>query len=327
MPALSASGAPMPAPKVSPDDFVRLFEEMGPHKLSRHLQTPVSGIFRRRSTLEKKFKRQIVAPKENGSGTRTGIAHPGRIEIDVPDGVVLIGSDGHYWPGAASTAHRAFVKFAKELDPRLIIFNGDALDGARISRHAPIGWETRPTLIREIEACKERLGEIESAAPKGCGLIWTLGNHDGRFETRLATVAPDYAELHGVHLKDHFEAWRPAWSVWINGSTVVKHRHRSGVHAVRNSALNAGMTMVTGHLHSLKVTPLTDYRGTRWGVDTGCLADPYGPQFTDYTEDGPRDWRSGFAVLTYVGGRLLWPELCPVVDGESVEFRGKILKV
>jgi hypothetical protein len=84
---------------------------------------------------------------------------------------------------------------------------------------------------------------------------------------------------------------------------------------------------VTGHLHSLKVTPFDDYRGTRYGVDTGTLADPAGPQFNNYLEEGPTDWRSGFAVLTFYKGTLLWPEVVKVFAPGLIEFRGKVMDV
>lgn len=252
--------------------------------------------------------------------------YPHRIPLDITDGCILVGSDCHYWPGNISTAHKAFVKFCRELKPKAVILNGDVLDGARISKHAPIGWEKRPQLIDEIEACKARLFEIEKVT-KSIPKIWCLGNHDARFETFLATVAPEYARLHGVHLKDHFPDWQGCWSVWVNDCTVIKHRFKSGIHAPWNNTMWAGRTIVTGHLHSQKVYPISDYNGTRWGVDTGTLAEPYGPQFTDYTEDSPVNWRSGFGVLTYWKGQLLTPELVRVIDDGLVEFRGKVMAV
>jgi hypothetical protein len=85
--------------------------------------------------------------------------------------------------------------------------------------------------------------------------------------------------------------------------------------------------MVTGHLHSLKVTPFDDYNGTRYGVDTGTLADPLGPQFENYLEQGPTNWRSGFVVLTYHNGQLLWPEVAKVFAPGFIEFRGKVMDV
>lgn len=87
------------------------------------------------------------------------------------------------------------------------------------------------------------------------------------------------------------------------------------------------MSIVTGHLHSLKATPFTDYCGTRFGVDTGTLADVNGPQFINYLEAGPTNWRSGFAVLTIWNGRLLWPELVHVIEEGKIEFRGKVIEV
>ena len=241
--------------------------------------------------------------------------------------MVIVASDGHYWPGAASTAHRALVKFCGELRPCAVVVNGDAFDGAGISRHPPIGWEAQPSVVDQLGACQERLAEIENAAPPTAALAWTLGNHDARYETRLATVAPEFAKIHGTHLKDHFPAWPTAWSVFINDDVVVKHRLKGGMHAPQNNTLWSGRTTITGHLHSAKVMPISDYNGTRWGVDTGCIAEPYSGPFRDYTEDAPLNWRSGFGVLTFYRSRLLWPELVTVFDRESVEFRGQVIRV
>lgn len=253
---------------------------------------------------------------------------PGRLHLDVMDGVVLVGSDAHYWPGVISTAHRAFVRACELLKPVAVVMNGDMLDGASISRHPPIGWESRPGLVNEIEACKDRLGEIVKATlSKKTRRFWPLGNHDARFETRLATVAPEYAKINGIHLRDHFVDFEACWSIWVNNDVVIKHRNRGGIHAAHNNTLWAGKTIVTGHLHSLKVTPLNDYNGPRWGVDTGTMADPFGDQFSGYMEDNPRSWRSGFVVLTFHNGRLLWPEICHVISQNEAEFRGKVYSV
>ncbi len=85
--------------------------------------------------------------------------------------------------------------------------------------------------------------------------------------------------------------------------------------------------MISGHLHSAKVTPYTDYNGTRYGVDTGCLADPDARAFLDYSEDNAKNWRSGFCVLTFKDGQLLQPELVMVWNKNTVQFRGNLTKV
>lgn len=251
-----------------------------------------------------------------------------RVEAALTDGVVLIGSDAHYWPGPASTAHRAFLEFARRLKPSIVVVNGDAIDCAAISRHPPIGWTKIPDVKDEMEICGERLGEIVLASGKA-RRYWPLGNHDARFETRLAMAAPEFKGVRFTSLIDHFPDWEPCWSVHIGGEhgVVIKHRFKGGIHAAFNNTLWAGRSIVTGHLHSLKVYPHTDYSGTRYGVDCGTLADPYGPQFQDYLEDNPRSWRSGFVVLTFKNGRLMMPELVQVVDGDTVEFRGDLIEV
>lgn len=309
-------------------DFIALFEQYGAAQTAKRLGVHVRKVYERRSRLETKIGRQLKAPAYNNTTTRHADPHPHRVDAEVQNGVVLVGGDGHYWPGEASTAHRAFVKFCKEMKPRLVVMNGDAFDGANVKRHPPIGWEKLPTVIEELEAVQERLGEIEAATPRGTRLIWPLGNHDGRFETRLATVAPEYTHVHGFHLKDHVgPRWEPCWLAVINDDVVVKHRYKGGIHATHNNTMWAGKTIVTNHLHSGKVTPFTDYNGTRYGVDTGCLADPQGPQFVDYTEAGPLNWRSGFAVLTFHKGQLLFPELVTVFDRNHVQFRGQVIRV
>lgn len=311
----------MPTPRVSAAEFVEGFNALGPEKLAAHLGTTARAVFRRRRILE--AKGHILTPPRDRAKAVVA-SRPQRAELNVADGVVLVASDAHYWPGEPSLMHRALVAFCKRLKPRAVIFNGDVIDAPTISRHPQIGWEKRPQLVDEIEAAKERLHEIEIAAFRA-EKIWNLGNHDLRFETRLAAVAPEYAKINGVHLKDHFPLWRPAWATWINDQVVVKHRFKGGIHATHNNTLWSGKTMVTGHLHSAKVTPFSDYNGTRYGVDGGCIADTEAKAFVDYTEDNPKNWRSAFCVLTFKGGLLLQPELVVGWDSDCVQFRGEVI--
>jgi len=315
-----------PRSKTSDADFIKIFEESGPAVLSRQTGVSVTSVYRRRNVLERTYRRQIKAPDSTKRATRLAENHAAVLRYKVQDGIVLIGSDAHIWPGKPTIAQRAFVAFCKEYRPSIVVMNGDVMDFPQISRHPPIGHAKLPDLADEIEAAKDYLHEIELATPRSCKLIWSLGNHCARYEVRLATVAPEYARLHGHSLKDHFPAWEACWRCDINDDVVVKHRHKGGIHAPHNSTLWAGKTTITGHLHSQKVSPFTDYHGTRWGVDTGCLAEPEAQAFADYTEKNPLNWRSGFGVLTFKDGVLLPPELVTVWDEDSVTFRGKIIK-
>jgi hypothetical protein len=46
-------------------------------------------------------------------------------------------------------------------------------------------------------------------------------------------------------------------------------------------------------------------------------------------EDAARNWRSGFAVMTFYNGKLMPPELAEVIDEDKglVYFRGEVFKV
>ena len=222
--------------RVDEKTFITIFESVGAQETAKRLNLDVRNVYHRRTRIENRIGRQLTSPNRPDIATRQGIEHPRWLERKVQDGIVLVGSDAHYWPGIVSTAHRAFVHFAKKYLPKIIVMNGDVMDGASISRFASIGWEKRPTLIDELRACQERLGEIEKVRGNA-ELIWPAGNHDGRFSTRLATVAPEYAKVHGVALKDHFPYWEPCWSVKINEDVVIKHRFKGGIHAPHNNTL------------------------------------------------------------------------------------------
>jgi predicted phosphodiesterase len=249
-------------------------------------------------------------------------------------GRVIVFSDAHIIPNYDTTASRALIEIIKEFKPEVIVCNGDAFDGQRLSRFPKIGWEETYTVKQELDACIDYLGEVEAASTFKSNLIWCYGNHDMRFATSLSnSSANNFEGIKGFTLEDHFPLWKFCWSYWINDHTQIKHRHKGGYNAGRANVQAATVHCVTGHTHVLPVHPFTTLNpsypmGTIYGVQTGCLADPYGQQFS-YLEDQARDHRSGFAMLTYENGQLLPPELIQVWDEEKgqVTFRGKILNV
>lgn len=313
----------MPAPTCSDQEFIRVWRvQKSSPRVATALGVSITSASSRRRRIEAKYGISLETEDAHGREAYNTALQPScesRQTVHVQDGVVLIGSDAHYWPGDPSVAHQAFVKLCKKLKPVGVILNGDIFDGARISRHERIGWEVLPDVMAELKAVKDRLGEIERAAPNA----WkkrTRGNHDLRFEKYLGMHAPEFREVAGFKLSDHIPAWQESWSVWISDELIAKHRYHNGIHGAYNNALKGGKSIATGHLHSLKVTPWTDYNGTRYGIDTGTLSDPWGPQY-EYMEDGARNWRSGFAVVTFAAGKMLPPELCEVMDGTAY-FRG-----
>ena len=251
----------------------------------------------------------------------------GRLLLEV-EGRAIVFSDAHFQPGVTSTANRALLQLIRDLKPRLVVCNGDALDGAGISRHSPTFGIRQVGPQQELNATFERMEEIADAA-KGARLVWNLGNHDVRLHTYLATQAPELIGLTRLDIRDMFPRWEFAWSSWVNGNTVIKHRWKNSQYApALHVQQSLGKSFVTGHLHSLKVLPKSSWstEPTAYGVDTGMLAEPEWDAFA-YREDAPADWRSGFVVLRWVDRRLLWPEICSVASEGVVDWRGELVTV
>jgi hypothetical protein len=260
-----------------------------------------------------------------------------RIDVTLPDGCAIVFSDCHYHPEEpASTAHRTVVHLARQLKPRLLICGGDAFDFPGISKHGRIMFEKRPAVVDEIAIVQQRLREVEQAAPRARRLF-QVGNHDLRLSTYISNTTPQLEGLHGTRLEDFLPGWEMAWATWINPEaafpTVCKHRWHGGALAARNNVTKGGTHVVTGHTHLLQVVAHTDWLGSRYAVDTGCVADVNSRCFAAYTEKGCTGWRSGAAVLSFAAGEMLPPELAQVikespVPGEGrVFFRGKLLVV
>jgi len=310
------------------EEFIAIWNKYHSAKrVAEVLDIDVRNVHSRRKAIQERYSITLVASDKRSPTFNVTMPGNGiRAKVEIDDGVIMVASDCHYYPGIISTAHKAFVKLIPELKPKMIVMNGDVFDGAGISRHGPIGWQSLPSVKQELEACQDRLSEIENAS-KSAALHFTWGNHDMRFNTRLASqVGTAFEGVHGMNLTDHFPRWKFSTSIMVNEHTMIKHRYHNGIHAVYNNALKSGTSIVTGHLHSLKVTPWTDYNGSRYGVDTGTMANLDDPAF-EYAEDNPKNWRSGFAVLTFWEGKLMPPELCEVISEGLVYFRGQVIEV
>jgi len=319
----------MAQPACSEKEFIELFKlHRSPKIVAEILKISERSVHSRKKRLEQVFGMTLESNDNRGRPKFTIPENKVRCEYELKDGIILVGSDCHYNPDYISTAHKAFVYFTKQLKPNMIVLNGDLFDFAQISQHHRIGYQHHPTVQQELEEVQNRLGDIEKVRPAGCILHRTIGNHDLRFDGKLSNVLPQYEGVMGMCLDDHLPHWSSSWSLVVNNNTMIKHRWHNGIHAVYNNILKGGMSMVTGHLHSLKVTPWTNYKGDLYGVDTGMMAAVKDDQFL-YHEDSSVNWRAGFAVLTYINGHLMPPELVQVINEDEglVFFRGQLLTV
>lgn len=290
------------------------------------------------SVLRERYARQqaleVAAAERNRNYERR--RHGARVVVPIQDGCVMIVSDQHYLPGApASRAHVASVKLAKKMRPFAIVSNGDAIDGASISRWPVSSFmelRDRPLVAAEIGVTVKRLGEYEDLDFVKY-LVWNLGNHDGRYETWLAEKAPQYAGVDGFTLKEHFPFWLPAWRTDFSTrpdctpELIVKHRFKGGMHAGQNNVLWASTSMATGHDHMLKAYSITNSSGLKWGIHCGTTAPVDSPLFTHYTEDNVVNWQEGFVFAHFKDGQFIGPELVHVTPDGRVLFRGEVLKL
>ena len=311
------------------EEWIALWKECGSAVIMSQ-KTGISqrSVYNRRRSIEARLKIQLPSTDDQRFDQLKKVAQTTghtRRGMDIEKGRVIVFSDAHFWPDDTTTAFKALLEMIKEFKPIAIVCNGDALDGANLSRFPRQDWNKVPTVKEELDACQYYLGEIEAVA-KGAKLFWPIGNHDQRLEMSIIANLPSFEGVRGTSLKDYFPMWQPCWSFWLNEDTCIKHRWKGGWTGGRNNAVNSGVNMLTGHTHVLSVIPFNDYNGTRWGVQTGTLADPMGQQFS-YTEDTPKDWNSGFVMLSFDRSKMLQPEIIRVCGEDEVDFRGKIHQV
>ena len=314
-------------------EFIQLWgKHQSAIRIAEHLGINTRAVHLRRRWIEDHYKITLNARDHRGvkydKNRPKSFSPLKQIELGMLDSCVIVFSDAHFIPHQRTTAFKGLLYMIETLKPHAVICNGDAFDGSTISRH-DVTDQPQITVIQELKACQGMLGEIEEtakAARHNVKLLFTWGNHDIRFGNRLAQHAPQFKDVVGFKLTDHIPDWEFCWAVWPTDSVIIKHRYKNGIHAAHNNTVNAGVSIVTGHLHSLKVTPFNDYNGVRYGIDTGTLAETDGPQFT-YAELNPSNHRSGFAVLNFFNGQLLWPELVHKFDEDQIQFRGEVIDV
>ncbi len=318
------------AQKITDKEFIDIWNaaQCSPTIVSKIIGFTESAVYKRRRDLADKgivlktVQKQVTSSQKYGWGVIKQ-QFPLEIPLSIDTGTILCISDAHYWPGITTVAHIAAVEFAKQERPTIIAALGDMFDGATVSRHPPLGWEKSPRVIDELDACRERMSDFEKASPESLKL-WHVGNHDARFDRTLAANTFQYEGLAGFSIADYFKAWKFTYMTKVNNQLGMRHRPVSGgVHSGYNSAMRYGLSYAHGHLHQLRVNPVDNANGRLWGVDCGHLAEPSGPQFA-YREGLTIGSCSGFAVLSFIKGKIVDAEICHVNEMGAV-FRGELI--
>lgn len=297
---------------LSDEEFIAAWAAGGgsPVSVARITGIAERNVYERRNRLRAQGV-DLPTQSLNPAYARRPWTYPREIALTLPPGsTILVGGDGHAWPGEIPPIWHAFVAVARQIKPTVLVLNGDMIDGTRVSDHPRMRFQNAPRVADEIKAFQSWVQML----PKAQYQCWNLGNHDIRVDKYLANKAPEMDEFAG-RLQDFFPGWQFGWATAINDMLEIRHRFRGGIHAAYNNALNAGWSCISSHTHQLICTPVVDRRGTRWGVEVGMLNDPLADTF-EYAEGMPSRQRSGFALLTVgADGALQPPELCEWVNG------------
>lgn len=223
--------------------------------------------------------------------------------VCVPDNAkcTLVLSDIHA-PYHDERAVECAVKYARaEHDVDSVLFLGDIADCYMLSR-----FQKDPEARRfpeEIEAVRDMLDYVLGAF-KLKWKAYKCGNHENRFETYLATRAPELFGskefelkiLYGLH--ERGIQWVPNIIPLKIGYLWLLHGHELGrgitspVNPARGVFLRANDIVLEGHYHRSSHHSDTMLRGQMiscWSI--GCLCDLH-PQYSPINK-----WNHGFAVV------------------------------
>jgi hypothetical protein len=115
----------------SDEEFVKLFRELGsPQAIAETLGVSVRNVFARRNRLAQKHGIELLSFSKHSR--ITNVTHEQKIYSELKDGIVVVFSDAHYWPGPPTIAHQALLAVVSNLKPAIVIANGDVFDGARV---------------------------------------------------------------------------------------------------------------------------------------------------------------------------------------------------
>ena len=114
-------------------EFIETWNELkSASAVSKKLKIELRAVYFRRRALENKYKIRLIS--DHVSAPEYYVRdHMSRMDVDIDDAVIFVGSDAHYWPNEISVAHQSFVKLIKKHKPDIVVMNGDAVDGSSIS--------------------------------------------------------------------------------------------------------------------------------------------------------------------------------------------------
>lgn len=233
------------------------------------------------------------------------------LEYNIKNGKVLIGGDFHV-PFQDDKAVNCFIKTASELQPEVIVINGDLLDFYRLSRFSK-GEGRNP--MEEIIEAKAILENLHLCCPDS-KIFYPIGNHENRLEKYIYDKAPEI-----VSIVDNFYELlkckdievQGCHKVIFNNEFICKHgsvvSQKAGQTAIKEME-RSYTSGATGHTHRLiKYITRKAEKKFVW-LETGCLCS----MKPEYILEP--DWQQGFAIVEFKKGKLYKADVIEIEKGQ-----------
>lgn len=241
----------------------------------------------------------------------------------------------HHHLDAVTTAQDILL----DINPELVILNGDIIDLESLSRFDPTD-KMEVHVAREIDVAVDF---ANSFTKNGIDVVFVPGNHESRFEKSIyGDKRSKLRGLSGLTLKEQFYArgldknarWlseAPGCPGWWHSSTqtLVRHGDRqssgSGSVNIAHKLIreNPGINVVHGHHHKAQMQTQTVLKTVRFGISNPHLSGDH-----DYASHP--NWQRGFTLLQFVGASRLrdctrvFPHIVLIDEDGVAAYGGKV---
>ncbi|MEK9721895.1 MAG: hypothetical protein VW405_00240 [Rhodospirillaceae bacterium] len=229
---------------------------------------------------------------------------------------------------------QVFLCACRDLQPGVVVLNGDILEGGEISRHPKIpGWSV--SLQTEFDFAREMFRQVREVVSSDCDVVWTAGNHGlDRLAMYLTQVAPELAGLRSLKFDrlagiDDLDVTlaqggtiaspdgqeQDAPGILLHGFYRIHHGTRLGVSPAAAELKQAGRSGQSGHVHRAQLVHGTSEadRTLSWMCTPMGCTERAGRAYMKGICTG---WQKGFGVaFLYPGGRV---RQYPVVTDDDV---------
>lgn len=248
----------------------------------------------------------------------------------IRNGLVVQWPDTHV-PDHHKGAVSALMRFIVHVQPELVIFTGDLLDGLSLARWTAETIEENGKLFqKEIDEAKRLLSNLRDVYAGR--IAWMPGNHEARlakwgrtrgrglFGIDVLTVPnligfDDLGIETPAGLTEETAPWEFAPGVLaVHGTTIRKYAGYS-VHAEMEKF---GKSIIMGHTHRLAVVHRSNYTRSMWGMEGGHLMNQKKAKYLAY---GQADWQMGFGLVNVTNGQTT-PAVVPMRGNGSFDWGG-----